>query len=232
MTPTPQRDDICICSRGYVGVVVRDGMEMVTYPDGNKAMAYVGYHLSAPVGAKWSSRHPTILGQAPGLASFIELVTTNEKSDSMTLNCQHQLHGVCPSCRSKLFSPNTANRISRPSDGKVFVYVAGPYTKPDPCQNTNAIIHIANLLVEKDFVPFVPHLSLLWHTVTPQPYEYWMTYDLNWLERCDVLLRVPGESFGADREVAHAEALGIPVFYGIDALVEWRNNLGVARIAG
>ena len=35
--------------------------------------------------------------------------------------------------------------------------------------------------------------------------------DLRLVERCDVLVRLPGDSAGADREVAHARRRGIPV---------------------
>ena len=93
-----------------------------------------------------------------------------------------------------------------------YVYVAGPYTHPDPVENTHNVIQVANQLIEAGFVPFVPHINLVWHLVTPKPPEYWYEWDLEWLERCDCLLRLPGESSGADKEVERAKELGIPVF--------------------
>jgi hypothetical protein len=42
-----------------------------------------------------------------------------------------------------------------------------------------------------------------------------MKQDFEWLKCCDAVLRLPGESTGADREVALAKELGIPVYYSI-----------------
>lgn len=98
-------------------------------------------------------------------------------------------------------------------------YVAGPYTRPDPCVNTHAALLVANQLWEVGFMPFVPHLTHFWHTVTPRPYEFWLEYDTEMLACCDYLVRLPGESAGADREVAFARERGIPVFFGVDAFL-------------
>jgi hypothetical protein len=35
------------------------------------------------------------------------------------------------------------------------------------------------------------------------------------LQHCDAVLRLPGESVGADQDVATAERLGLPVYYDI-----------------
>jgi hypothetical protein len=100
------------------------------------------------------------------------------------------------------------------------VYVAGPYSKPDPCENTNRAILAANRLLDC-CAPLIPHLSHFWHTVTPKPYEEWLALDLEYLRRCDVVLRLPGESSGADGEVAFALEHGIPVFHDEPALRAW-----------
>jgi hypothetical protein len=42
-------------------------------------------------------------------------------------------------------------------------------------------------------------------------YEDWMAHALSLVAHSDVLIRLPGQSSGADREVAWAEKLGIPV---------------------
>ena len=100
------------------------------------------------------------------------------------------------------------------------VYVAGPYTAPDPCANTHAAIAAGNLLWDKGYAPFIPHLSHFWHTVTPRPYAMWCEYDNQFLPCSDVLVRLPGESSGADKEVQLASSLGIPVYAGLAALLE------------
>lgn len=114
-------------------------------------------------------------------------------------------------------SADDRNYVDRP-----LVYVAGPYTSPDPVANTQNTIRIANRLVEEGLItPVVPHLTLLWHLVEPRDLEFWYAYDLALLHRCDAVLRLPGESTGADREVDYAEENNIPVFHRENALAEW-----------
>jgi Domain of unknown function (DUF4406) len=102
----------------------------------------------------------------------------------------------------------------------VKVYVSGPYTKGDPCENTHVAISAGNAILNRGHIPFVPHLSHFWHTMTPRPWEDWIKIDLAFLPACDVVLRLPGESKGADLEVATARELGIPVCYGFEQLFE------------
>lgn len=93
---------------------------------------------------------------------------------------------------------------------KPLVYVAGPVTgNPWGCvrQATDAFAWLR----DAGCVPFLPQLSVLHEMVDPQPYEEWLTYDLDVLEHCHALVRLPGESSGADREVAWAREHGLPV---------------------
>ena len=98
------------------------------------------------------------------------------------------------------------------------IYIAGPYTHPDPVENTHKAIKVADVLVSLGHNPYIPHLTLMWHLVSPKPVEFWYAYDMAWLKLCEGLLRLPGESSGADKEVAWAEANGIPVYYNIAAI--------------
>jgi len=101
---------------------------------------------------------------------------------------------------------------------RLMVYVAGPYTKPDPCANTHTAIHLGQKLWDLGYCPFIPHLSHFWHTMIPNPYQMWLDLDILWLEKCDVLLRMNGQSSGADKEEEHARKIGIPVVYSIEEL--------------
>jgi nucleoside 2-deoxyribosyltransferase len=92
------------------------------------------------------------------------------------------------------------------------VYVAGPYTRPDPVSNVRATIPYAEAVREAGCTPLVPHLFMLWDLVSPHPYEYWTSMDMELLARCDALIRLPGESSGAEAEVNYAtQQLQIPV---------------------
>ena len=98
------------------------------------------------------------------------------------------------------------------------VYVAGPYSSGDVDENVRTAIRCADAVLESGHTPFLPHLTHFWDQQKPHTYETWLQYDSEWLAVCDALIRIPGESPGADREVAQARNLGIHVFYGID---EW-----------
>ena len=95
---------------------------------------------------------------------------------------------------------------------KARIYVAGPYTKGDVAVNVRVAIEAADQLADAGHYPFVPHLTHFWHLVSPRPYEFWCDLDNQFLPFCHAVLRIPGESAGADKEVALAESLGIPVF--------------------
>jgi hypothetical protein len=93
-----------------------------------------------------------------------------------------------------------------------YMYVAGPYSS-DPAQGIQDAVEIANgLWDEFGIIAYVPHLTHLWHLITPREYEFWISYGLEWVRKCDALFRIEGESPGADKEVALARELGKPIF--------------------
>jgi hypothetical protein len=79
--------------------------------------------------------------------------------------------------------------------------------------NIRKACEVGSLLLGADCEPYIPHLSFYFHTMCPHSYETWMKLDLGWLAICDAMIRLPGESAGADREEAFAEEQAIPVFY-------------------
>jgi Domain of unknown function (DUF4406) len=99
------------------------------------------------------------------------------------------------------------------------VYVAGPYSQGDVGKNVHAAYDAANRLADLGFAPFVPHATHFWHLLFPRPYRFWLDLDNEFLPFCDAVLRLPGPSNGADKEVAFARSLQIPVFTELDALV-------------
>lgn len=109
---------------------------------------------------------------------------------------------------------------------KKLVYIAGPYSSA-PMPNTRKAILAADRVLDAGYVPVVPHLTAFWDVISPKPYETWLEIDIEQLRRCDALLRIPGESSGADREVEFAKEHGIPVFVGLlDFLRRRREVLG------
>lgn len=103
----------------------------------------------------------------------------------------------------------------------VKIYIASPYTLGDVAVNVKRQMDVANILIEEGFAPFVPLYSHFQHMAHPRPYEDWIKLDLEWVESCDCLLRLDGESTGADGEVLYAKELGIKVFYSLTELIQY-----------
>lgn len=57
---------LAFCSQGKLGIITEDEAQEVTYPDGNKGVAFVGVCLET--GEPWSSRQPAILGTIQEIA--------------------------------------------------------------------------------------------------------------------------------------------------------------------
>lgn len=100
------------------------------------------------------------------------------------------------------------------------IYCAGPYSQGNPLLNVQWAIFTGNLLMDKGFHPFIPHLSHYWDQVQVRAYEDWMEWCLNWVSCCDALLRIPGISPGSDREVLRAGELKLPVYFSVDDLIK------------
>lgn len=106
------------------------------------------------------------------------------------------------------------------TDSRLRVYVAGPLTGPNPktiYDNIERAEKVGVDVIKAGHLPVVPHsLSQGVHeqhtaeTGTELSWEWWMQFCERELATCDVLLCYD-RSPGADREVAHAIALGIPV---------------------
>jgi hypothetical protein len=101
------------------------------------------------------------------------------------------------------------------------IYIAGPYSQLSPAVNTEIAIMEGHALLDLGFAPFVPHLTHYMQCVQDRPYEDWLQLDFAWLRVADGVLRLPRASSGADREVALALELGIPVFQSREELAEY-----------
>lgn len=105
------------------------------------------------------------------------------------------------------------------------VYVAGPMRKGDTYGHVQYACEVGKALVRAGWTPILPQLSHFWATVSghldpgnPDGAQGWLEYDFRVVAACDALIRLPGDSVGADREVAIAHAAGIPVLTLEEAL--------------
>ena len=104
------------------------------------------------------------------------------------------------------------------------IYIASPYTLGDVAVNVKLQIDIADDLMNNGFAPFVPLYSHFQHMAHPRPYQDWVNIDLEWVASCDAVLRLGGESKGADGEVEYALKNNILVFYDLHTLYNFYIN--------
>ena len=98
------------------------------------------------------------------------------------------------------------------------IFISGPYTKGDVAINVKRAMDIANDLINLGYAPYCAHLTHFLHMNNPQSYETWLKIDSKFLEVSDAIIRLPGISEGADREVELAKKLHIPIFYSLEEL--------------
>lgn len=117
------------------------------------------------------------------------------------------------------------------------VFISGPISRGDLTHNINQATAAFVELAKAGLAPFCPHWSVYSKPCYPvgpavtcigtasgndeMVYEDWMAVDLPWVRVSDAVLRLPGESAGADRETAEAEAHSIPVFHAVADVIRW-----------
>lgn len=107
------------------------------------------------------------------------------------------------------------------------LYLAAPLGTEDPFSAAGRAIRLAERLRIAGYSVICPHLHVLWAIVCPGVnYEEWVRMDLDLVERADAVVRGPGYSPGAEREVAHALVMGIPVL----ELATWDVTDGQLRL--
>jgi hypothetical protein len=111
------------------------------------------------------------------------------------------------------------------------VYISGPMsTSGEPGQNLHNAVKASAKLVYEGFLTYVPHLTWLQHAIQPWvAVRTWERMTLAWVSRCDILLRLPGDSKGADEEVERANSLSIPVFCSVDDVIRYYRKEGDAH---
>ena len=92
------------------------------------------------------------------------------------------------------------------------IYLSGPIS----FGNRNLSFYQASeaqlrLIATGDYAVFNPMLSMALFANNELTWEQWLENDEAWIRVSDLVLRLPGESAGGDREVKFALSLGIPV---------------------
>ena len=95
------------------------------------------------------------------------------------------------------------------------VYIAGPYsadTEEGVGKNVKYAIQQGNKIAELGYIVYIPHLAWLWEQQFKHPHNFWIEQDQGWLDRADVLVRLKGNSKGADMEMERADAMGLLIY--------------------
>jgi hypothetical protein len=111
------------------------------------------------------------------------------------------------------------------------VYIASPYTNGDVQENVGRHIACADALMDLGYSPYAPLLCHFHHSIFPRPYESWFEHVSQWIKLCNALLRLPGKSPGADKEMEIAREHGIPVYLNIEDLQNDRPFFRATRSA-
>lgn len=116
----------------------------------------------------------------------------------------------------------------------VVVYVAGPITRGDIHENVMTAFAAGMALLRAGLSPLVPHGSCFWGgeiapgvhlAYVPEAFPAgttaadWYGLGVGMVRRCDCVLRLPGDSVGADLEVAEARRLPLPVFHSVEEVI-------------
>lgn len=96
------------------------------------------------------------------------------------------------------------------------VYLSGPITMGNRAHNYYQAAEAQRLLMQAGYAVLNPMLSMMHPDGNNISWDDWIASDLPWVEVSDVVVRLPGESKGAEAEVTHAEKFGIPVVAAID----------------
>lgn len=98
-------------------------------------------------------------------------------------------------------------------NNKVKVFIAGPmFSSGSMGNNIRNAVTVATKLRDAGFLVHIPHLCFFWYLIIPREREFWTTMDLEELETCHVIYRLPGKSSGADDEVEHARKWNVGVY--------------------
>lgn len=113
----------------------------------------------------------------------------------------------------ELYEPNSLQRqTDRP-----LVYISGPITKGNKTTNFSQACYAQELLMQSGLFSVVnPMLTMLLPQESNITWDCWLATDLDIIKRVDLVVRLPGESRGADCECEYAREIGVPVIEACD----------------
>ncbi len=105
------------------------------------------------------------------------------------------------------------------------IYISGPISRGNRTHNFAQACEAHKKLIDYGAAPLNPMLSMLHPDAYNIEHATWIECDLPWVEVADAVLRLSGESVGADAECEHAERHGVPVFRDMGHLWAWLESM-------
>ena len=117
---------------------------------------------------------------------------------------------------------NQTNGVNTMNE-RTIIYISGPISKGSWQGNYEQAEIAMRELIERGYSPINPMMTMKMDDAEDITHATWMAIDLPQVRVSAAVLRLPGESIGADTETSHASLYGIPVFFSIDELDQWEH---------
>jgi hypothetical protein len=105
-----------------------------------------------------------------------------------------------------------------PLEDRPVIYVAGYYSAC-PTHGVRNAVQAYEELLAVGWIPLVPHASMLLDMLAPNTPDFWYSYDLALLARCDAMYVcsdiLTRDSTGVDKEITFCLTHDIPVYYEV-----------------
>jgi len=105
------------------------------------------------------------------------------------------------------------------------IYISGPMAIGDKADTIRMAWQASETLRDAGFSTIVPQDNFFCSIMARRrSHDEWLEIDEPLVLRSDALLRLPGKSDGADKEVRWAFANHIPVFHTVGEVIAYFNN--------
>lgn len=112
-----------------------------------------------------------------------------------------------------------AENLERADKDRPIVYISGPITKGNKNHNIFQAMEAHQRLLLLRFSVIDPMPSMLYPFNNEIEHQAWLENDLPHVRVASAVLRLPGESLGAEMECLYAEQCGVPIYHSIEELL-------------
>lgn len=119
----------------------------------------------------------------------------------------------------KLIVTQARERLAAANKERPLIYISGPITRGDKIHNHHQAILAHRELIKLGFSVINPMVSMTYEWNSEIPHEAWLENDLPHVAAAEAVLRLPGESLGAEMECLYAEECGVPIYTSVEDLI-------------